>query len=50
MGMYRQGDFVKVEIRDETSGESEWLWVFVDDSDDDRRLVFRNWTMSRSVH
>jgi uncharacterized protein YegJ (DUF2314 family) len=39
-GRYKHGDFVKVEIRDEASGESEWLWVLVDDSDDERRLVF----------
>ena len=40
MGRYKSGDFVKVEVRDEASGESEWLWVLVDDSDDKKRLVF----------
>ena len=29
MGVYAQGDFVKAEIRDEISGESEWLWILV---------------------
>jgi len=40
MGLYKRADFVKVEIRDEASGEAEWLWVLVDESDDERRLVF----------
>jgi uncharacterized protein YegJ (DUF2314 family) len=50
MGMYRQGDFVKVEIRDETSGENEWLWVLVDDSDDEKRLVFGKLDNEPIVH
>ena len=40
MGMYKRGDFVKIEVRDEATGESEWMWVLVDDSDDARRIVF----------
>jgi len=50
MGAYKRGDFVKVEIRDETSGESEWLWVLVDRSDDERRLVFGKLDNESIVH
>jgi len=50
MGQYRQGDFVKVEIRDESSGESEWLWVLVDDSDDEKRMVFGRLDNEPIVH
>jgi hypothetical protein len=34
MGRCKTGEFVKVEVRD------EWLWVLVDSSDHERRLVF----------
>jgi uncharacterized protein YegJ (DUF2314 family) len=40
MGKYKHGDFVKIEVRDEGSGQSEWLWFLVDHSDDEQRLVF----------
>jgi uncharacterized protein YegJ (DUF2314 family) len=40
MGRYKRGDFVKIEVRDEGSGPSEWLWLLVDHSDDERGLVF----------
>jgi uncharacterized protein YegJ (DUF2314 family) len=40
MGKYAKGDYVKVEIREQTSGESEWMWVLVDHSDDEGRLLF----------
>ena len=40
MGKYKRGDFVKIEVRDEGSGPSEWLWLLVDHSDDEQRLVF----------
>ena len=40
MGPYAAGDYVKVEFRDERSGQSEWMWVKVRDSDDRERLVF----------
>ena len=40
MAAYRPGDCVKVELTDERTGESEWLWVVVDYCDDDKRLVF----------
>lgn len=37
---YEPGDHVKVEFRDERSGESEWMWLRVDYCDDGKRLVF----------
>jgi len=37
---YERGDYVKVEFRDESTGESEWMWVKVDYCDDVNRLVF----------
>ena len=40
MGNYKRGDFVKIEVRDEGNGPSEWLWLLVDHSDDEQRLVF----------
>jgi len=40
MGKFRKGDYVKVEVRDEASGHSEWMWVLVDHSDDEGKLVF----------
>lgn len=49
-GRYKKGDFVKVEIRDETTGENEWLWVLVDDSDDEKRLVFGKLDNEPIVH
>jgi hypothetical protein len=50
MGRYKRGDFVKVEVRDEASGENEWLWVLVDNSDDERRLVFGKLDNEPIVH
>jgi hypothetical protein len=40
MGKYQSGDHVKFEVVDDHSGESEWMWLLVDDSDDERELVF----------
>lgn len=50
MGRYKAGEYVKVEVRDETSGENEWLWVLVDDSDDEKRLVFGKLDNEPIVH
>lgn len=38
MGRYRKGEHVKFEA--ETSGESEWMWLLVERSDDEQQLVF----------
>ena len=40
MGRYEPNDYVKVEIVDRASKESEWLWVRVDGCDDERQLIF----------
>ncbi len=40
MGRYSKGEHVKIEVVDEKSGESEWMWLLVDRSDDADRLVF----------
>lgn len=40
MTTYKPGDHVKVEFADEQSGESEWMWVEVDHSDDESRILF----------
>jgi uncharacterized protein YegJ (DUF2314 family) len=40
MGKYEKGDHVKIEVVNDKSGESEWMWLSVDHSDDQARLVF----------
>ena len=40
MSRYKHGDYVKAEFKDEATSESEWMWVRVDSSDDDKQLVF----------
>jgi uncharacterized protein YegJ (DUF2314 family) len=40
MGTYNKGDHVKIEVKGENSPVGEWLWMLVEDSDDERRLVF----------
>jgi hypothetical protein len=40
MGRYSKGDHVKIEAVNENSGESEWMWLLVERSDDVNRLVF----------
>lgn len=40
MSTYEQGDYVKVEFLDETTGIGEWMWVRVCRCDDEKRLVF----------
>lgn len=37
---YRRGDHIKVEFKDDHSGESEWMWVQVDHCDDEQKIVF----------
>jgi hypothetical protein len=39
MPTYQPGDYVKVEFREESTGESEWMWVAVDHADAER-VVF----------
>ena len=40
VGTYEQGDYVKVEFPDETTGIAEWMWVRVHHCDDEKKLVF----------
>jgi hypothetical protein len=40
MAIYQRGDHIKVEFKDERSGESEWMWVQVDHCDDEQKIVF----------
>lgn len=40
MGTYKRGEHVKIEVVNENSAEREWMWLLVDDSDDQRQLVF----------
>lgn len=37
---YQKGDHVKIEVTDEKSGDSEWMWLLVSSSDDQQQLVF----------
>lgn len=40
MQRYEPGDYVKFEIKDDQTGASEWLWLRVDHSDEEKQLVF----------
>jgi hypothetical protein len=40
MAKYEEGDFIKVEFKDEGTGIGEWMWVRVHHSDEEKRLVF----------
>jgi hypothetical protein len=40
MGKYQKGDHVKFEVSNEGAGESEWLWLLVETSDDEAEIVF----------
>lgn len=38
--MYQPGDYVKVEFKEDGTGESEWMWVRIDHAEDSERIVF----------
>jgi len=40
MSRYQSGDHVKFEVVDEQSGQSEWLWLSVERSEDESGIVF----------
>jgi hypothetical protein len=40
MAMYNRGDYIKAEFRNDQTGESEWMWVRIDSSDDEKQIVF----------
>lgn len=50
MAKYCTGDYVKVEFKDESLGESEWMWVEVESSDDERRVLFGRLDNAPVVH
>jgi hypothetical protein len=37
---FAAGDYVKFEIRNEATGEAEWMWLRVDYCDESNRRVF----------
>ena len=37
---FQSGDFIKFEIKDDKTGESEWMWLRVDYCDEPNRVVF----------
>jgi uncharacterized protein YegJ (DUF2314 family) len=40
MGKYKTGDHLKIEVEDTQLGVGEWMWMLVDESDDEKQLVF----------
>jgi hypothetical protein len=40
MPRYEPGDYVKVEFKEDSTGESEWTWVRIKHADDRERVVF----------
>ncbi len=40
MAQCQKGDHVKFEVTHELSGDSEWIWLLVDDSNDEQQVVF----------
>lgn len=40
MSIYQPGDYVKIEFKENTTGESEWMWVRVEHADDVEQIVF----------
>jgi hypothetical protein len=40
MTKYTPGDYVKVEFPDRTTGISEWMWMRIVRSDEQKQLVF----------
>ena len=40
MSVFKRGDYVKFEIRQEGTGECEWVWLKVNCADERTRVVF----------
>ena len=40
IGRFLRGDHVKIEVTDEQSADTEWVWLLVDYSDDGLQIVF----------
>jgi len=45
---FEQGDYVKFEIKDDKSGEAEWMWLRIDYCDEPKRVIF-GWLDSQPV-
>jgi hypothetical protein len=45
---FEPGDYVKFEIKDDMSGEAEWMWLRLDYCDESKRIVF-GWLDSQPV-
>jgi hypothetical protein len=45
---FEQGDYVKFEIKDDKSGEAEWMWLRLDYCDEPKQVVF-GWLDSQPV-
>ena len=45
---FEPGGYVKFEIKDDQTGEAEWMWLRVDYCDDSQRIVF-GWLDSQPV-
>jgi hypothetical protein len=40
MSNYQPGDYIKVEFKNDETGEGEWMWVRVESFDDESQIVF----------
>ncbi len=47
MTRYEKGDHVKFEVTHERPGDSEWIWLLVDDSNDEQQVVFGHLKMKK---
>jgi hypothetical protein len=45
---FAAGDYVKFEIKNDATGESEWMWLRVEHSDESKKLVF-GWLDSETI-
>jgi hypothetical protein len=45
---YEPGDYVKCEVKDDRTGEAEWMWVRIDYCDEPNKMVF-GWLDSQPV-
>jgi len=45
---FEPGDYVKFEIKDDKTGEAEWMWLRIDYCDEPNKMVF-GWLDSQPV-
>lgn len=36
---FEPGDYVKFEVRDNETGESEWMWLRIEDCDEEKKVI-----------